>query len=94
MADQTELALQGSLFGLEQEAKKAPPREEAASELDQETLARDAKSRPRTRQRTTTPQEPENSQEQASSNDDLPPGTTTASWIASSSRRCCATTSN
>ena len=76
MADQTELALQGSLFGLEPEppeSKASAQRTEVASELDQETLERDAQSRPRTRQRNTTTREPEDTQEEVSSNDDLPP---------------------
>ena len=72
MADQTELALQGSLFGLEPEPPESK-RTEAPSELDQETLERDAQSRPRARQRNTIPQEPEDTQEEVSSNDDLPP---------------------
>ena len=76
MADQTELALQGSLFGLEPEppeSKASTQRTEVASELDQEALERDAQSRPRARQRNTTTQEPEDTQEEVSSNDDLPP---------------------
>ena len=76
MADQTELALQGSLFGLEPEppeSKASTQRTEVASELDQEALERDAQSRPRARQRNTIPQEPEDTQEEVSSNDDLPP---------------------
>ena len=70
MADQTELALQGSLFGLEPEPATIQTKE-ADSELDHEALERDAQSRPRVRQSAAQEQE-EVVTEDRSNSDDLP----------------------